>query len=758
MLHTTPFTWSLLLSFAHAAFIRHWPCDLSEEALIESRFDALSLGGSLDHAHGNTSLYVQLTGDFFNDDCEELIGQSAVLAVDARVLGNPVILGNPSRLEGACPTLSPKDNPRYDPRKYAKYKGSFPLDHRYRFSTLDTEIRLRLNDTDIACIHANITPDFGPTLSRSIMGIPLAIMLLSGAVTGAVRTYRKRRSSTFRYELEGNQRDPAELSLPGLGPCLQYVQFVFLTGCLTIPYPGFFRAAVSNLAWSSLIFRNWPVTHQFTYPGVRDGIYTMNATYGLEEMAQYLGSTAISDLWANSLVNLVLVALGVGVVIQLATICRWLWQLYTSHGILRPASFLRTEVLSSLRKTGWSVTRLILDYFLHPLISFSLFLTHNASWFPGHTSMAMIIVAALAGLRVALIRHLIKTNRLILFSPHSFFLGNLGNPALHWGLLCGIPFLRGLAIGGLQQSGLAQAILLTGCEVFILAHVIWNWHVAGSPWRYAIFAFARFAAVSMGCVFLPQVTASERTRAIVAYAILALHAAVLMVGLVVDCVCEPLRYALYKMGLMEAIPRQLDRTKPPVFGIKQLAHRSTRRVSFGRFPALDPDAQAHSPPSAHTRTISIRHVSSAPSLDRISNASFRAPRPQTGSIASLSGAPLSPGSFPRDSNSSGSDQGFDTIELQSLDTDMYTAVNDSEYYAQRESDQYYHWGREAYAAQHEECCVEAPNRPRRVWPWKSRGRREKGFEVIRPVATRPGMAGEVQLVASPRGDKTSEMS
>ncbi|KAL3456010.1 hypothetical protein BJX64DRAFT_52954 [Aspergillus heterothallicus] len=562
--------WLLLLGVTQAAFIRYWPCDLREEALSRSRFEAQSLRGWLHDEHNGTVLSVQLLGDFIHDDCDELHGESAVLYLDAKVLGKSVIYSDPVALVGRCPTLPRHETPRYDSRTYAVYAGSFPLVHARHFITLDTEIQLRLNDTDISCLHASITPSLGTTISRSLIGIPLAIMLLSGLLTGFVHTYQTRRSSTFRYELDSTHRDPAECAFPGLGPCLQYIQFVFLTGCLTIPYPGFFRAAISHLAWSSLIFRNWPVTHQFAYPGIEDGIYSINATYGLEETAQFLGSTTTSDLWTNSLVNLALVGVGIAIAMQVVVVVvQWLRRQYVSRGSSssQPGARFRVDVwASALHRTAWTIARLVLDDALHPLISFSLFQAHNARWFPGHTSMAMIIVAALAALRVLLLRHLIKTNRLALFIPHSFVAVPLANPALDGALLYGVPFVRGLAIGGLQQSGLAQSVLLAGCEVFVLAHAGWSWRrcAAGAPWRHVFAACARLVAVSLGVVFLPQVGASGRIRGAVAYFILALHASVVGTGFVLDCLLEPLRLFLSGIGVVGDVPRRADGMKPPV--------------------------------------------------------------------------------------------------------------------------------------------------------------------------------------------------
>ncbi|KAJ0425260.1 hypothetical protein BJY00DRAFT_308586 [Aspergillus carlsbadensis] len=748
MLPKASLTWSLLLGCAHGAFIRYWPCDLNEDVLSGYQFEPSSLRGSLSQDDGNSSLALRLTGNFIRDDCDELNGTYAAVTVDARVLGSSVIHGDPLFLVGVCPTLSRKESPRYDPRTDAVYKTSFPLDHGFRFSTLDTEIQLWLNETNIACLQAHITPDFGPFISKALMGAPMAIMILSGIATGVIRTYQKRRSRTFRYELENNSQDPAKSSLPGLGPCLHYIQFIFLMGCLTLPYPGFFRAAMSKLAWSSLIFRNWPVTHQFVYPGIEDGIFTANATYGLEEMAQYLGSTTTSDLWTNSLVNLVLVGLGMIVAIMVAFGYRWLRQVYASHGVSQQTAYLQTEIPSLLRRTGWAIARLVLDYTLHPLISFSLFQAHSARWFPGHTSLAMIIVAALAALRVLLIRHLVKTNRLSLFS-NTFLPGPPADLAC-WTLLYSVPFTRGLAIGGLQQSALAQMIVLIGCESLISAHAVWSCSTAKPSLRYTFFALARLATVCMSCVFLPQAAASERTKAIVAYTILVLHAMVLLIGFAVDCVWAPLRYMLYHLGVVEEDLRPEEGAKPPVFGIKQLAHRSTRRVSFGRFPALDPDAHslADSPPRPHTReSASIRYASSEYSPNTRTNSSFRVPPSQKSYGSEI---PFAAGYVPQDSNSSdnSTSSGFelDTVELQSLGTNSSDTVNDPEYYSQRESDQYYSWGRRQTSTatrRVDESVDESPSDDQghswRGWLWKAKPQRtnERGFEVIRPSARTP---------------------
>ncbi|CBF82027.1 hypothetical protein AN5367.2 [Aspergillus nidulans FGSC A4] len=714
------FIWLLLIFCAQAAFIRRLPCSLEEDGSTDPLFEPLSLSGSLDSRDDGAALSIKLLGDFIDERCEELDGASAVLTLDARLLGRLGISGKPWAPEGRCPTLSPKDNPRYDRRTYAIYEASFPLE---------------------PCMRAHITPYLGSIPSRILMGVPLTIMLLSGIVTGALRSYQRRRQSTFRYELGDGMQDPAESTMPGLGPCIHYLQFIFLTGCLTLSYPGFFRAVVSSLSWSSLIFRNWPVTHQFTYPGVEDGIYSVNATYGLEEMAQYLGSTATSDLWTNSIVNLALLMVGVVVTILSIGLYRWLRQLYESQRNPDQAVDLQIEMQTLLHRIGWSFARLVLDYFLHPLIALSLFQTNNARWFPvTHTSTALIAVAILAGVLIVVVRRLVKTDRqAVFFQPTSLPCGVGSN---HWGFytLYGIPFVRGIAIGGLQLSGLAELVILLGCEVWILTWGSWN-RQTGFTGRHALLSAARLAALGMSFVFLVEVGASERTKSIVAYCILSLHLTVLIIGIGLDCIYKPLGYLSYRVGLLDSAPNEHSRSKAPVFGIAQLSHRSTRRFSFAHLPALDPAPGEH--PSPPYRRHSPRPGSSGSQFTYESKSFFRPPRCNA-PLSSHNGA-VGPTRSPEGSDRS-SESTIESIELAPLDN-IYEVINSTEYYSQRESDQFYRPRERDITRPRKEPCSE-PEIPSAGWGlgpskllrWKRQMPKERGFEVIRPRATTPAMA------------------
>jgi hypothetical protein len=81
MIPETFLTWLLLLSCAHGAFIRYWPCDLDEDVLSAYQFEPSSLSGSLDQDDGNSSLALRLMGDFIHDECDEMNGASAAFTV-----------------------------------------------------------------------------------------------------------------------------------------------------------------------------------------------------------------------------------------------------------------------------------------------------------------------------------------------------------------------------------------------------------------------------------------------------------------------------------------------------------------------------------------------------------------------------------------------------------------------------------------------------------------------------------------------------
>jgi hypothetical protein len=272
-------------------------------------------------------------------------------------------------------------------------------------------------------------------------------------------------------------------------------------------------------------------------------------------MAQFLGATVLSDLWTNAVVNLALVVLGVIVISQLVLIIRLAWKLFPTRGSAQAINF-RTEFLDRMQHTGWSVARIVLDYFLHPIVTFSLFQPLIARWFVYHAFFSVSIVAVLAASLSFTVRHLVKNNRESSFFPRSSFPRRSSQDWLS-DTLYGVPFLRGLAIGTLQTSGLGQIIVLMACEIFILAYVMLN-RQKERIWRHVFFSTARLTIIAISCTFLPQAGVAEGKKAIVGYTIISLHATVMLTGFIVPCVYEAVEFTLCKLGILDSRSRNLD--------------------------------------------------------------------------------------------------------------------------------------------------------------------------------------------------------
>ncbi|RAK95877.1 uncharacterized protein BO80DRAFT_246029 [Aspergillus ibericus CBS 121593] len=703
--------WPLFLLSVQAAFVRRWECGPSDQSLNDPIFRQLTLDGAFKSTDNTTTLNLQLTGQFTSRSCDSLDGSSAQMVVDARVLGRSV--GYQGRTMGTCVENLYRDHSRTGLRDYAIYQTSYYFNHTYALHTLDTTIRLRLDGSEITCVAAHITPYIGSTASVLLKAVPFIIMVLFGLATGPLKICRRNGRSMFRYELDDSSNDPAQSHVQGLGDCLQYLQFIFLSGSLTLAYPGFYQAIVSQLAWSSLIFKNWPVTHQFAYPGVMGGFYSTNSTWGLEEMSQVLGGTTLSDLWVNAIVNLILVILGTAVIMQIPFLSEWIPRSFRTRQSAALLDF-RTESLTQFQRTGWSVIRTVLDRFLLPIVAYSSFQPMLASWFPVYwTFMAVSFVGFLAVSLGFTVWYLAKNDRQSAFFRHTSF---PRRQSRDWfsSALYGVPIIRGVAIGGLQHSGLSQIIVLIACEVLILGYMLWNCR-HGPVWRHTCFSVARLASIAMICGFIPNAAVSERSKGLLAYSILLVHAGVLLLGFLGPCLVDVARFSLQEMGLIKSPADDVaPSNRAPVFGIGQLSHRSTRNISFTELPALRP--------AAYTDRTGVYAPDPYPSF-------FRPPRPGTPGSSSRS---LAPSKLPSQSGSESgesTESSMDSVDLSVLDSEIGTERSDVDY-SKREADQYY--GRPMVARRPAD-PERADEHPASAGSWRwHRQSKTKGFEVLRP--------------------------
>ncbi|KAI9925354.1 hypothetical protein MW887_006282 [Aspergillus wentii] len=636
-------------------------------------------------------------GDYHGSDCEEVDGAFANVLVDVKVLGETV--GYQFESNASCPTVPITGHFRYDPQTYTTYRTAYSLGSAYRLSTLATTIRVRLNNgSDVACMAANITPDLGPVASNLLKGIPVAILILSGLISMALKTSRSR-SSMFRYEIANSQRDPVEPFLPGIGDCLQYMQFIFMAGCLTLSYPGFFKPIVSQFSWSSLIYANGPIAHEFLYPGVQDNIYSINGTYGLELMAQVLGATTMTDLWTNATINLSVMVLILVVMIQLASLFKWMWRLLSTpqSGNIE----MKADFLAHIQHAGWSVLRMVLHYYIFPIVTFSLYQSHVAKFFPVYqTFLAVLLVSLLAVSLGFVVRYLGLHDKQNLFFTES----SLPRSSQSWlsDALYGLPLLRGIIIGGLQISGIGQIVALAICEIALIV-ALFSHRYTSPVWKGISIAVVRLTTILMSCAFLPSVGLSEGTKGYVGYCILSFHAAVLIFGFFANSILNVLKLVLRRKNILD--PHSVDpEDRPPVFGLDQLSRRSKRNMSFSHLPALSPDPAC------------IPHHSvrgSSEESHSMDGHFYRQPRSRNYTSMSPSEATGTVESIPSSS---------DTESRGSTETDFEERRSDVDY-SVREADQYYR-RREIVMG-----SSEPPRESDTFSRW--RPKKEKGFEVVR---------------------------
>ncbi|KAL1958801.1 hypothetical protein VTO42DRAFT_3638 [Malbranchea cinnamomea] len=501
-----------------------------------------------------------------------------------------------SLTQGTCPLGPVFDANWSDPSQLRAFSVSHDLYSSYSFTSLTSNIRVRSGEhEDIACIAADITPDLGSTLRNVLRFVPLAILVLVGIATVAAAIYSPWGSTDlFRWTSNyGRDEDLLRLVTPGFGDCLQYIQFIVLSGSLSLNYPGFYQPIVSQGSWSTLMFNESLVSHGNGTQAVRDGVYSLNATrgaYGLESMSKFVGLTAPEDLWAGMVVWLLCIIAAVVAVIQLGFALRWLY--HTIANI--PEEDLQSK---NLPFTVGNIVRLVFNYFLLPIVSFSMFQLVIARSSPVYTvALAVVLLVFLICFTAWLLILIARTRpRSFLFDdiPTVLLYGPLYNTysdgaAPFATITVFLAFMRGIAIGAVQPSGIAQIILLAICEVILILTILAfrPFHYATSMNSYHIcFAIIRCIAILLSVAFVPSLDVSDGVRGWVGYSILVLHAIVLLVGFFLNAL-QTLIEVLARLagaggeGGAEGGAARGGLVK--VFGLRQLSRRTSRVRHVGR--------------------------------------------------------------------------------------------------------------------------------------------------------------------------------
>ena len=286
--------------------------------------------------------------------------------------------------------------------------------------------------------------------------LPLVILLLTGfAVIFAAIWSPWGSTDIFHWTSNyGRDADLLRLVTPGFGDCLQYIQFVVLTGGLSLSYPGFYQPIVSQASWSSLIFNQSFVTNSEPWQSVVDGIYVTNGTYGLEEIGQLVGLARPEDIWAGMMVWLLVIIAFVSVVTQIGFLIQWAIRTLSGN----PEEDLRSK---NIPFSVGNVIRIVYNYFLLPIVSLSAFQLVISERSPAYTiGLSVVTIVVLIVPAAWTLRLIVKTRpKSVLFDdlPNVLRYGPLYNTySDHSAAFALIPvlltFIRGIAIGAVQAS------------------------------------------------------------------------------------------------------------------------------------------------------------------------------------------------------------------------------------------------------------------------------------------------------------------
>ncbi|KAB8532589.1 hypothetical protein FH972_025534 [Carpinus fangiana] len=500
--------------------------------------------------------------------------------------------------EGTVCPIGPVFNTSYvAPLDLPGFTQNHNFNTTYAFSTLSATIHVNSGDDDangrpitVACVSAPITPALGSTLSNVITYLPVAILFLVALAVVCASIFSPWGSTDpFKWSSNyGRDGDLIRLVTPGFGDCLQYIQFVVLAGSLSLNYPGFFQPIVSQASWSALMFNNSFVTHGNGTPNPVDGIYVTHGKYGLRRMSQLVGMTDVDDIWAGTIIW-VLVIIGVVIVVcQLGFIISWGLRKLASH------------TPEDLRNKNWPLTggnfvRIVCNYFLLPIVALSFFQLINARHSPAYVvALSAVLIVALMCFAGWILRVIFKANpRSALFDdlPTVLLYGPLYNTysddAAPFALIPALlTFIRGIAIGAVQPSGIAQLVMLAICEVILILtlNAFRPFHSPTSMNAYhTFFSSARLAAVLLSVAFVPNLGVTEAPRGWIGYTILLLHAVVLIFGFFLNAIQTLIEVGARVLGAGgdSSTGAATRGGLVKAFGMRQLSRRA-RRPEFRR--------------------------------------------------------------------------------------------------------------------------------------------------------------------------------
>lgn len=416
-------------------------------------------------------------------------------------------------------SLTPLSSP--EGLTFSEYELVYSFGHAHRLQTLAAEIGFEVESgAEIDCAAAKITPDIGTAASTTLTYIPAVVMVLVGVASWQRQLSEPGGNSLFEYRSAWASQAQIWEAVLEVASYLRYLQFIFLAGSLSVEYPGFYQPIVSQIAWSSLLYWKGPIDHDFTYTGVEGGMYVSNASYGLEYMVQMLGFPQMPDIMLDAFINLLILVSGLLVVFLI------LWMI--------------TLGLDQVPLLSPSIPILILgvalSFFSLPLLAYMSYELILIGYLPNYrVTLVALMMAVLVCLNYLIIRYFANKKEPGDTSPAEVSLQDsrstgpreLVRYISHF-LPHAMPLLQGIVIGGLQDWGLVQLLVLGGCEIVILFNIAIQRHagsfMSNSFWS----AVVRLLTISLSIAF--ACPSSEAAKQWVGYLILCLHGVMVILG------------------------------------------------------------------------------------------------------------------------------------------------------------------------------------------------------------------------------------
>lgn len=497
----------------------------------------------------------------------------------------------------------------------------------YAFTSFSPTFSIIYGDavkTTVGCVSATVTPDLGK-LTWMLKFLPLMVLLSVGFATVFASIYSPwGTTDIFHWSSNfGRHNDLLRLVTPGFGDCLQYIQFVTLTGGLTLNYPGFFQPIVSQASWSALMFNESFVSNEPGWQSLRDGIYFTNGSYGLQDLGQLVGMGNVEDIWAGMMVWLLGIIGAAAVITQLGFALQWVYR------------FIKNVQEEDLRNknlpfTVGNVVRIVFNFFLLPLVALSMFQLVVASKSPGYTvALAAATIVLLLIFAGWLLRLITTTKpRSVLFDdlPTVLLYGPLYNTysdeAAAFALIpVLLTFIRGVGIGAVQPAGIAQIIILAICEVVqvITLHAFKPFSSPTSMNAYhTLFAVLRFTIILLMTAFIPQLGVTDGPKGWIGYVILVIHSGVLVLCFLLNALQTIIEVIARLLGAGGDDNKGLSQGPlSRIFGARQLSRRTSRRggpsrqsqlSSTAMLSAKDPVQAGYIAPSGRLRSESAGSV------------------------------------------------------------------------------------------------------------------------------------------------------